>query len=143
MGKKSRKLRSPKYAAKASAFRETVARLRENRSSKAREVNNTTPEEDNITQTVDKIVEEIETSFCEVKEPVVAEVPIVQTTKTPNALRKIAEKTEEKNVEQEKKSTTKKKATTSTTRKKSASSTTKKTTTTTRRRRTAKTKTPA
>ena len=28
MGKKSRKLRSPKYAAKASAFRETVARLR-------------------------------------------------------------------------------------------------------------------
>lgn len=28
MGKKSRKLRSPKYAAKASAFRETVAKLR-------------------------------------------------------------------------------------------------------------------
>ena len=29
MGKKSRKLRSPKYAAKAAAFRETVAKLRQ------------------------------------------------------------------------------------------------------------------
>ena len=75
MGKKARKLRSPKYAEKASALRNTVAKLR----SHITETTETTveptvetpiveapvepvqelPQEDNITQTVDEIVEEI------------------------------------------------------------------------------------
>ena len=46
MGKKSRKLRSPKYKAKASAFRETVARLRNQSLASAKNETSTPAEED-------------------------------------------------------------------------------------------------
>ena len=49
MGKKARKLRSPKYARKAAAFRNTVARLN-NRN------NNTTPDNNNNDITNDNVV---------------------------------------------------------------------------------------
>ena len=122
MGKKARKLRSPKYAAKAAAFRETVARLR-----------------GQITETVETVVEAVTEQVIIAAEE--AEEVLDQTQERVNALRFTNEeeviqveepKVEETIVEQPKvtRPATKK---TNTPRKKSTS--------TTRKRRTNKTKT--
>ena len=121
MGKKARKLRSPKYAAKALALRETVTRLRKGASPEVKETQ--IPEEDNVTQTVEEIVQEIEEVFSQ---PESSEDVPKKETKRPNAL---------KMVEQEQKKTIKSTQKRTTTRKKP--------TTTTRKRRTTKTKTTA
>ena len=68
MGKKARKLRSPKYAAKAAAFRETVARLR-----------------GQITETVETVVEAVTEQVIIAAEK--AEEVLDQTQERVNALR--------------------------------------------------------
>ena len=126
MGKKARKLRSPKYANKASALRETFARLR-----------------GQITETVETVVETVTEQVIVAAEK--AEQVLDQTQERVNALRFTNEEeviqveepeTEETIVEQPK--ITRKSTTTT---KKTPATTTKKTTSTTRRKRTAKTKT--
>jgi len=68
MGKKARKLRSPKYAAKASALRETFARLR-----------------GQITETVETVVETVTEQVIVAAEK--AEEVLDQTQERVNALR--------------------------------------------------------
>jgi hypothetical protein len=128
MGKKARKLRSPKYANKASALRDTFARLR-----------------GQITETVETVVEAPTEIATKAVEPAPEE-----TKQNPNALKFIKEdketQLEEPNVEApnlEKpetiiKTTPAVKKTPTT--KKTTSNTPKKTTSATRRRRTTKTK---
>ena len=97
MGKKARKLRSPKYARKASALRETFARI-----------NNKT------TETTTPVVEEVVEAVIQITEPEpVVETPAPVIKKT-NALKATAKKTTTKTTIT-KKPTTKK--TTTTTRK--------------------------
>tara|TARA_B100001758_G_C18048731_1_gene422007 strand:- start:243 stop:575 length:333 start_codon:yes stop_codon:yes gene_type:complete len=78
MGKKARKLRSPKYARKASALRETFARI-----------NNKTTETTTETTTpvVEENVEEVVEAVVQITEP----EPVVETPapviKKPNALK--------------------------------------------------------
>ena len=125
MGKKSRKLRSPKYAAKASAFRETVARLRAKTGQVIEDVVVTVADQVvQVAEKADKFLDETQErinalKFINEEEVVQAEEPAVETPKV------------------EKPKTTRK--STTTTKKKPA--TTKKTTSTTRRKRTTKTKT--
>ena len=120
MGKKARKLRSPKYAAKASAFRETVARLRAKTGQVIEDVVVTVADQVvQLAEKADKFLDETQErinalKFINEEEVVQAEEPVVEKPKT---TRKSA-------------TTTKKKPTT-----------TKKTTSTTRRKRTTKTKT--
>lgn len=129
MGKRRRKINNPKFATKFAKTRETYHRLR----GAITETIGTAV--DNLTQTVDTVVEEIKEVF---KEP----------EAKPNALKAIKEKAPAATKKPESKTTRKKANTKKTTTakaapKKTATSTTKKTTTTTRRRRTAKTKTSA
>jgi hypothetical protein len=120
MGKKARKLRSPKYANKASALRETFARLR-----------------GQITETVETVVETVTEQVIVVAEK--AEQVLDQTQERVNALRFTNEeevvqveepKVEETIVEQPKvtrpapkNTNTPRKKSTSTTRKRRASKT--------------------
>ena len=93
MGKKARKLRSPKYARKASALRETFARI-----------NNKTTE--TTTETTAPAVEEVVEAVVQIteSEPVVeTPAPVIKKT---NALKATAKKTTTK------KPTTKKATTT-------------------------------
>ena len=136
MGKRRRKINNPKFATKFAKTRETYHRLRG--------VVTETIEAavDNLTQTVDTVVEEIKEVF---KEPeakpnalkvMEEEKPQIEK-QTPAAAKKPESKTTRK------KANTKKTTTTKAAPKKTTTSTTKKTTTTTRRRRTTKTKNSA
>ena len=132
MGKKARKLRSPKYAEKASALRNTVERLRGHITETAETVSEPTVEtpveliqepfqEDDLTQTIDEVVEEIVPTP---EEPVISK---------PNGLTFTDQRGEAKGIPEKRAS--------STIHKKTTPSTTRKTTTTTRKSRRAKTKT--
>ena len=127
MGKRRRKINNPKFATKFAKTRETYLRL------KGLITDTVEAAVDNLTETVDTVVEEIKETF---KKP---------ETK-PNALKFINEdeilQVEEPApvvVEKPKPKTTRKKTTT----KKTTSTTPKKSTTSTRRRRTTKTKSQA
>ena len=127
MGKRRRKINNPKFATKFAKTRETYLKL------KGIITDTVEAAVDNLTETVDTVVEEIKETF---KEP---------ETK-PNALKFINEdeilQVEEPApvvVEKPKPKTTRKKTTT----KKTTSTTPKKSTTSTRRRRTTKTKSQA
>ena len=99
MGKKARKLRSPKYARKASALRETFARI-----------NNHTTE--TTTPVVEETVEETVEAVVQITEPEpVVETPAPVIKKT-NALKATAKKTTTRKTTT-KKPTTKKTTTTS------------------------------
>ncbi len=119
MGKKARKLRSPKYANKASALRDTVAKLREKTGQVIEDVVVVVADQVvQVAEKADKFLDETQErvnalKFTNVEETVKVEEPAVETPKFEKS-----------------KTATKKKSTT-----------TKKTTSTTRRRRTAKTKT--
>ena len=122
MGKKARKLRSPKYANKASALRETFARLR-----------------GQITETVETVVETVTEQVIVVAEK--AEQVLDQTQERVNALRftneeeviQVEEPKVEETIIEQPKVTRPAPKNTNTPRKKSTS--------TTRKRRTNKTKT--
>ena len=122
MGKKARKLRSPKYANKASALRETFARLR-----------------GQITETVETVVETVTEQVIVVAEK--AEQVLDQTQERVNALRftnkeeaiQVEEPKIEQTIVEQPKVTRPATKNTNTPRKKSTS--------TTRKRRTNKTKT--
>ena len=119
MGKKSRKLRSPKYAGKAAAFRKTVAKLRQKTGQVIEDVVVVVADQVvQVAEKADKFLDETQErvnalKFTNVEETIQAEEPVVEIPKL-----------------EKPKTATKKKSTT-----------TKKTTSTTRRRRTAKTKT--
>ena len=119
MGKKSRKLRSPKYAAKASAFRDTVAKLNGRR---AIEIDMNTGEETAQEETV-QVITNKEPEQTSVKTAIPTPEPQLQTIQVEeppvNALKATKTKTTKKTTT--KKATTKK----TTTRRKRA---TKKTT---------------
>lgn len=131
MGKKSRKLRSPKYARKAAAFRENVARLNGRRVIQI-DLNTGEEVEDNVI-----VVTNTEPEPEKTETPVLPRTELqLETVKIeeppiPNAL---------KHIEEEKPKTTRKRKAPA---KKTTTSTTKKSTSTTRRRRTTKTKTDA
>ena len=124
MGKKSRKLRSPKYAAKAAAFRKTVARLRQKTEQVIEDVVVTVADQVvQVAEKADKFLDETQErinalKFINENEVVQVEEPVVKTPKA-----------EKPKVTRKSTTTTKK------------NPTTKKTTSTTRRRRTTKTKT--
>ena len=130
MGKKARKLRSPKYAVKAAAFRETVAKLNAKRVIQI-DMNTGEEVEDDIIVVKNK-EPDIETTKSEIIEEPNVELQLetvqIEEPKIPNALKHI----EEKPKSPRRKAPAKKKTTT-----------TKKTTSTTRRRRTTKTKSQA
>ena len=119
MGKKSRKLRSPKYAAKASAFRDTVAKLNGRR---VIEIDMNTGEETAQEETV-QVITNKEPEQTSVKTAIPTPEPQLQTIQVEeppvNALKATKTKTTKKTTT--KKATTKK----TTTRRKRA---TKKTT---------------
>ena len=119
MGKKSRKLRSPKYAAKASAFRDTVAKLNGRR---VIEIDMNTGEETAQEETV-QVITNKEPEQTSVKTVIPTPEPQLQTIQVEeppvNALKATKTKTTKKTTT--KKATTKK----TTTRRKRA---TKKTT---------------
>ena len=119
MGKKARKLRSPKYAAKASAFRDTVAKLNGRR---AIEIDMNTGEETAQEETV-QVITNKEPEQTSVKTAIPTPEPQLQTIQVEeppvNALKATKTKTTKKTTT--KKATTKK----TTTRRKRA---TKKTT---------------
>ena len=119
MGKKSRKLRSPKYAAKASAFRDTVAKLNGRR---AIEIDMNTGEETAQEETV-QVITNKEPEQTSVKTAIPTPEPQLQTIQVEeppvNALKATKTRTTKKTTT--KKATTKK----TTTRRKRA---TKKTT---------------
>ena len=119
MGKKSRKLRSPKYAAKASAFRDTVAKLNGRR---VIEIDMNTGEETAQEETV-QVITNKEPEQTSVKPVIPTPEPQLQTIQVEeppvNALKATKTKTTKKTTT--KKATTKK----TTTRRKRA---TKKTT---------------
>ena len=108
MGKKSRKLRSPKYAVKALALRETVARLRKGTSPEVEEAQ--VPELDTAAPTVDQIVQEIEEVSSQ---PESNEDTTEKEIKSPNALKMVKpEQKKEAKPAQKKASTHKKHAVT-------------------------------
>ena len=119
MGKKSRKLRSPKYAAKASAFRDTVAKLNGRR---VIEIDMNTGEETTQEETV-QVITNKEPEQTSVKTTIPTPEPQLQTIQVEeppvNALKATKTRTTKKTTT--KKATTKK----TTTRRKRA---TKKTT---------------
>lgn len=142
MGKKSRKLRSPKYAAKASALRQTVNALRT-----SIEIDMSTGEE--IEETIQVVSNTTQEKPQEEKAPqpepeLQLETVKVEEPKVPNALSFIEPpkerllQVEEPKVEEKPKTTRRKPAAA-----KKPATTTKKTTSTTRRRRTTKTKSQA
>jgi hypothetical protein len=118
MGKKSRKLRSPKYAQKAAALRETVAKLR------GQVGQNFKATQETVQEIAEKIEEPAKPKVNALKQMVKKEEPVVEEQP----------KVEQPKVEQPKVEKPK------TTRKPRAA---KKTTSTTRKRRPAKTKTEA
>tara|TARA_X000001388_G_scaffold74360_4_gene67257 strand:+ start:5084 stop:5455 length:372 start_codon:yes stop_codon:yes gene_type:complete len=123
MGKKSRKLRSPKYAQKAAALRETVAKLR------GQVGQNFKATQETVQEIAEKIEEPAKPKVNALKQMVKKEEPVVEEQPKVEQPKVEQPKVEQPKVEKPK-----------TTRKPRAA---KKTTSTTRKRRPAKTKTEA
>ena len=85
MGKKSRKLRSPKYAGKAAAFRETVARIRQKTGQVIEDVVVTVADQVvQVAEKADKFLDETQErvnalKFVNEDEPVQVEEPTIET----------------------------------------------------------------